>query len=73
LKYSNKCLEANPEFTGAKINKASALLMMRQWEEGWVNYQASLGVSRSLRDYNVPEWNGQRGDSRCQWRARDRG
>ncbi len=61
LKYSNKCLAANPEFTGAKINKASALLMLRQWEEGWENYRASLGISRSLRDYHVPEWNGESG------------
>jgi len=61
LKYSEKCLEANPEFTGAAINKATALLMMRRWEEGWKNYQASLGVNRDLRDYHVPEWNGEKG------------
>lgn len=47
-------------------NKALALLMLRQWKEGWATYRATAGMhkQRQLRAYNDPDepmWDGQKG------------
>lgn len=61
LKFASKCLEAKPDYIGANVNRATALLMLRRWEEGWKEYAASLGVSRTRRQYGVPDWDGEKG------------
>lgn len=61
LKYADKCLKVRPDYIGANVNKATALLMLRRWEEGWKEYANSLGVSRLRREYGVPDWNGEKG------------
>jgi Flp pilus assembly protein TadD len=78
LVYINRCLpdEAmkwirRAEQTGKSTwegldNKALALLMLGQWQEGWAAYKATAGRQkvRQLRSYCEPEepfWEGQRG------------
>ena len=61
IKYSDKCLKIHPDYIGGNINKATALLMLRQWREGWELYQSSLGISRTKREYGAPDWNGEEG------------
>ena len=61
LKYAEKCLKAKPDYIGANVNRATALIMLRRWEEGWKEYTASLGITRTRREYGVPDWNGEKG------------
>lgn len=40
IKEFRKCLELKPDFTPAKWNLASALLLTGEWEEGWKAYES---------------------------------
>lgn len=62
VELCTKALKIDPHSIAARDNRAQALLMLRQWAEGWDDYQYSLGGKhRKKRDYGVPEWNGQKG------------
>lgn len=50
----------NPE---AHIARGFALLHLRDWDKGWPEYVYGLGrdKTRTLKNYGIPEWNGQDG------------
>ena len=59
VKYSDRALTIDPNFIGARCNKAYAKIQLRQWKEGWDGYKLSLGTDyRSGRDYGLPDWDG---------------
>ena len=59
--WCTKALETEPNATGAYENRAQGHLMLGNWAQGWDDYQYSLGLSREMRDYGLPEWNGEPG------------
>jgi len=54
-------LEKHPENHGAYDNRAYGHLMLRNWAQGWDDYTHSLGLTRTRREYGVPDWNGELG------------
>lgn len=62
LKLLDKALELEPSCKAAYDNKSMALLMKRQWAEGWKCYTASIGSKyRRERQYGVEDegrWEG---------------
>ena len=66
LQWASKALQLDPEMVDAKDNKALACLMLKQWEEGWQNYEAALGYhkQRQHRVYGeAKDWNGTKGQT----------
>lgn len=58
IRLSEKALSIQ-KIDAAQHNMALAQLMLRDWENGWKNYHATLGVKhREGRDYGLPEWDG---------------
>lgn len=61
LKLCNDALRIDPGSRAAHDNKAQALLMMREWAQGWDEYTHSWGGKhRRKRDFGLPEWEGQK-------------
>jgi len=66
LKWIRRAEQSDQPSWEALDNKALALLMKRQWREGWACYKATAGrhKQRQLRTYRDPEepmWEGQSG------------
>ena len=62
IELSAKALEIEPGLTSAIHNTGLALIMLREWEEGWRKYYETLGVKhREVRDYGLPDWQGEEG------------
>lgn len=60
VKLCNQALRLDPDSRAAHDNKAQALLMMRDWAQGWDEYTYSWGGKhRRKRDFGLPEWQGQ--------------
>jgi len=61
VKLCNQALKIDPNSRAAHDNKAQALLMMREWAQGWDEYTYSWGGKhRRKRDFGLPEWEGQK-------------
>ncbi len=64
IQLSEKALKLNPEFRSAKHNLGLAYLLNQQWEDGWRNFEASVGYDhdRKERVYGSEErWDGSKG------------
>jgi len=66
MKWVRRAGESGTQSWEALDNKALALLMLRQWREGWAAYAQTAGRQkmRQLRFYNSPEeprWQGEPG------------
>ena len=60
IELSAKALEIEPDLSSAIHNTSLALIMLREWEEGWRKYYETLGVKhREVRDYGLPDWQGE--------------
>lgn len=60
LKWAEKALEIDPEFSHAVNAKALLLLEAGRWKEGWVEYEKRWKLpAYSVRDYpGLPQWDG---------------
>lgn len=58
----NQALKIDPESRAARYNRGLARLGKREWAKGWRDFAAGMGEkNRKIRDYGVPEWNGEPG------------
>jgi len=64
IEYCNKALALNEHFQACRHNLGLANLMLRNWPDGWRNYEASVGANSDRRErvYGSEErWDGSPG------------
>lgn len=67
LSWTDAALEADPDHTAARWNRAQILLLMEDFERGWEAYPTRFGSSPKAFPYrhgDKPEWNGEIIDDR---------
>lgn len=59
--FADAAIRMDPEHAGAHTCRAFALLSQGNWGAGWDDYRyAKGGKFRAVKDYGLPEWNGER-------------
>lgn len=62
IRWSDKCLEVDPDNAPAQSHRAIALLERGEYGRGFIAYQSRYRLpSWTARDYGCPEWQGQKG------------
>jgi len=66
LKHLNRAIQSDPGMPEAFYNRSLANISLRNWKEGWADFDATLGMGkiRKERVYGmIPRWNGIEGKS----------
>lgn len=64
LNCVDKAIRINPKIREAQYNRGMALLLQRQWKEGWQGYEYNLGRHNARRERvygTIPRWTGVNG------------
>ena len=59
LEYYNLALLADPKYAMAQFNRATTLLLMGAWHEGWLAYEWRWRTSLKRVTFEQPLWTGQ--------------
>ena len=59
IRWCQKALDEKPDDSGAKTTLGFAQLALRDWANGWANYETCLGGRfRKELDFGLPKWDG---------------
>jgi tetratricopeptide (TPR) repeat protein len=59
IEWCQKALSMKPDESGARTTLGFAQLAVRDWKNGWANYEACLGGRfRKELDFGLPKWDG---------------